>query len=294
MVHSRHLFHRRLFKSDEDCPLYLQKVSEQILRKCHGLPLAIIAISGLLANKEKTEHLWNQVKDSIGRALERNPNVKGMMKILSLSYFDLPLYLKTCLLYLSVYLEDSTIKKKGLIRRWIAEGFIHSEGRYTAYELGERCFNELLNRGLIQPGVTNDYGIVKSCRVHDTILDFIISKSIEENFVTVLGVPILTIGNQSKVVRRLCLQGVKKRNSTVLTADLVFSHVRSLTMVRGLLEIPSLEEFRHLRVLNLKDSSELKDHHLENIVRFFQLRCLNLKRTGISKLPEQIGCLGCL
>ncbi|KAM3245578.1 hypothetical protein ACQJBY_056733 [Aegilops geniculata] len=294
MVHSRQLFHRRLFKSDEDCPSYLQEISEQILEKCHGLPLAIIAISGLLANTERTEALWNQVKDSIGRALERNTSVEGMMKILSLSYFDLPLCLKTCLLYLSVYLEDSTIKKKGLIRRWIAEGFIRSDGRYTACELGERCFNELLNRGLIQPRETNDYGIVKSCRVHDTILDFIISKSIEENFVTLLGVPILKIGKQSKVVRRLCLQGLKEGNSTILTSGLVLFHVRSLIVVRGLLEIPSLEEFTHLRVLNLKDCSELKDHHLENIVRLFELRYLNLKGTEISKLPEQFGNLGCL
>uniref|UniRef100_A0A8R7UVZ6 Disease resistance protein RPM1 n=1 Tax=Triticum urartu TaxID=4572 RepID=A0A8R7UVZ6_TRIUA len=149
MVHSRQLFHTRLFKSDEDCPSYLQEISKQILKKCDGLPLAIIAISGLLANTEKTKVLWNQVKDSIGHALERNPSVEGMMKILSLSYFDLPPYLKICLLYLSMYLEDSTIEKEDLIRRWIAEGFIHREGRYTAYELGERCFNELLNRGLI-------------------------------------------------------------------------------------------------------------------------------------------------
>ncbi|VAI63674.1 unnamed protein product [Triticum turgidum subsp. durum] len=293
MVHSRHLFHGRLFKSDEDCPSYLQEISEQILEKCLGLPLAIIAISGLLANREKTEDPWNQVKDSIGRALERNPNVEGMMKILSLSYFDLPLHVKTCLLYLSVYLEDSTIKKKGLIRRWIAEGFIHSERRYTTYELGEKCFNELLNRGLIQPGKTNEYGIVKSCRVHDTILDFIISKSIEENFVTLLGVPILTIGKQMKVVRRLCLQGVKEENSIVVTTGLVLSHVRSLIVGRDLLEIPSLEEFRHLRVLDLS-YQPLEDHHLESIVRLFQLRYLNLKGTEISKLPEQIGRLGCL
>nr|UBY07615.1 NBS-LRR disease resistance protein [Dasypyrum villosum] len=295
MVHSRQLFHRRLFKSDEDCPSYLEEISEQILEKCDGLPLAIIAISGLLANTERRENMWNQVKDSIGRALERNPSVEGMMKILSLSYFDLPAYLKTCLLYLSIYQEDSTIEKEYLIRRWIGEGFIHTDGRYTAYELGERCFNELVNRGLIQPAKTSEYGIVKSCRVHDTILDFIISKSIEENFVTLLGVPILTIGNQSKVVHRLCLQGVEEGNSPVLTADLVFSHVRSLTVVRGLLKIiPSLEEFRHLRVLDFMYCSELEDHHLENIVRLFQLRYLNLRRTKISKLPEQIGHLGCL
>ncbi|XP_037451131.1 disease resistance protein RGA5-like [Triticum dicoccoides] len=294
MVQSRQLFHRRLFKSDEDCPSHLENVSDEILQKCDGLPLAIIAISGLLANTEKTKDLWNQVKDSIGRALERNPSVEGMMKILSLSYIDLPHHLKTCLLYLSMYLEDSTIAKEGLIRRWIAEGFIHREGRYTTYELGERCFNELLNRGLIQPGKTNIYGEVMSCRVHDTLLDFIISKSIEENFVTLLGVPILKIGNQSKGIRRLCLQGAVEGNSTILTAGLVLSHVRSFTMVRGLLEIHSFEEFRHLRVLNLMDCSELEDHHLENIVRLFQLRYLNVEGTKISKLPEQIGRLGCL
>ncbi|KAM3245589.1 hypothetical protein ACQJBY_056739 [Aegilops geniculata] len=294
IVHSRQLFYTRLFKSDEDCPSYLQEISEQILEKCDGLPLAIIAISGLLANTERTENIWNQVKDSIGRALERNPSIEGMMKILSLSYFDLPAYLKTCLLYLSIYLEDSIIEKNGLIRRWIAERFIHRDGRYTAYEFGERCFSELLNRGLIQPGETNRYGKVKSCHVHDTILDFIISKSIEENFVSLLGIPILTIGNQSKVIRRLCLQGVTEGNSTILTTGLVLSHVRSLIAVRGLLEIPSLEEFRHLRVLHLMDCSEFKDHHLENIVRLFQLRYLNLRGTGISKLPEQIGRLGCL
>ena len=294
MMHSRQLLYRRLFRSDEDCPSYLQEISEQILEKCHGLPLAIIAISGLLANTEKTEVLWNQVKDSIGCALERIPSVEGTMKILSLSYFDLPPYLKTCLLYLSMYLEDSTIEKEDLIRRWIAEGFIHREGRYTAYEIGERCFNELLNRSLIQPGETDDYGNVDSCRVHNIILDFIISKSIEENFVTLLGVPILRTWDQSKVIRRLCLQGAKEENLTVLTAGLVLSHVRSLIVVGGLVEIPSLEEFRHLRVLDLMDCSKLEDHHLENIVRLFQLRYLNLKGTEISKLPEQIGRLGCL
>ncbi|KAF7087330.1 hypothetical protein CFC21_090530 [Triticum aestivum] len=293
MVHSMQLFHRRLFKPDENCPSYLQEVSKQILEKCHGLPLAIVAISGLLANTGREENMWNQVKDSIGRALERNSTVEGMMKILSLSYFDLPPYLKTCLLYLSIYLEDSTIGKKGLIKRWIAEGFIHTEGRYTTYDLGEMCFNELLNRGLIQPVETNEYDKVESCRVHDTILDFIISKSIEENFVTLLGDPILTIKNQSKVVRRLCLQGAKEGNSTVLTTGLVLSHVRSLIVVRGAVEIPSLAEFRHLRVLDLSDQS-LKEQHLENIVKLFQLRYLNLECTIISKLPEQIGRLGFL
>ncbi|KAI4983396.1 hypothetical protein ZWY2020_023888 [Hordeum vulgare] len=293
IVHSRELFQRRLFNSKEDLPTYLEKVSDEILKKCDGLPLAIIAISGLLANIERTEDIWNQVKDSIGHALERNPTIEGMMKILSLSYFDLPPHLKTCLLYLSIFSEDSSIKKNDLIRRWIGEEFIHNEGRYTAHEIGERCFHELLNRGLIQPGMTDKYGKVKSCRVHDTILDFIISKSIEENFITSLGVPVLTNGIQNKVVRRLSLHS-NQGNSAITTSGLVFSHVRSLNVFGNSARIPSLEEFRHLRVLDLKHCHQLEDDNLGNIVRLLQLRYLNLKSTRICGFPEQIGRLGCL
>ncbi|KAM0855311.1 hypothetical protein ACQ4PT_049879 [Festuca glaucescens] len=294
VVHSRQLFRRRLFDSNEDFPAHLEKVSDEILRKCDGLPLAIIAISGLLANRERTEDLWNQVKDSIGQALERNPSVERMMNILSLSYFDLPPRLKTCLLYLSVFPEDSIIEKKCLIRRWIAEGFIRKADRHTIHEIGERCFNELLNRSLIQPVKTNKYGEVRTFRVHDMILDFIISKSIEENFVTLVGVPILPTRTQRKVVHRLSLQVVRKANSTIPIAGLLLSHVRSINVFGDSVEIPSLEVFRHLCVLDFKDCHQLEQHHLENIVRLFQLRYLNLKHTGIREIPEQIGRLGFL
>ncbi|VAI51787.1 unnamed protein product [Triticum turgidum subsp. durum] len=210
MVHSRQLFYTRLFNSEENCPSYLEIVSEQILKKCAGLPLAIIAISGLLANTERTEGPWKEVEDSIGRALERNPSVEGM-KILSLSYFELPAHLKSCLLCLSTFPEDSVIRKKVLINRWIAERLIHTEAGYsTTYEFGERCFNELINRSLIQPLKMGNYDRVKSCRLHDTILDFIISKSVEENFVTLVGVPSLSVGTQSKVRRLSCKPASKK------------------------------------------------------------------------------------
>ena len=93
------------------------------------------------------------------------------MGILSLSYFDLPYHLKACLLYLSIFPEDYEIDQKRLVQLWVAEGFVPAESTCTLYELGEKYFNELINRNLILPGNMNKWtGEVDACRVHDTIV----------------------------------------------------------------------------------------------------------------------------
>ncbi|CAM0953265.1 unnamed protein product [Alopecurus aequalis] len=288
IVNSRKLFYRRLFNSEEKCPSHLEEVSDQILEKCDGLPLAIIAIAGLLANKKRTKDQWDQVKNSIGCALERNPSVEGMMKVLSLSYFDLPHHLKTCLLYLSIFPEDYNIRKDDLIKRWIAEGFFYQESGYTAQELGERCFNELINRSLIQPWETDLYYEVSSCQVHDIVLEFIVSKAIEENFVTLVGVPGVTTVTKGKV-RRLSVQAGQQGDFIQSTSCMVLSNVRSIDVFGEETQVPSLVEFPLLRVLNLQCPGS--HYSLANIGGLFQLRYLNLTGYHIHELPEQIGYL---
>lgn len=58
---SQRLFFKRLFFSSDDCHPDLRKVCSDILKKCSGLPLAIISIAGLLANRSKTLEVWNNV-----------------------------------------------------------------------------------------------------------------------------------------------------------------------------------------------------------------------------------------
>jgi disease resistance protein RPM1 len=289
-LHSRELFYRRLFNPEEDCPIELEKIYHEILKKCGGLPLAIIAISGLLAHKRSTKDQPFHVLNSIGG--KETSYLEALRNVISLSYYDLPHQLKTCLLYLSVFPEGYIIKKQDLIRRWIAEGFIHKEDGYTKHELGEKYFHELINRGLIHPEKTDKYYNVRSCHVHDVVLDFIIWKSIEENFVTFAGTLGSDITPQSKV-RRLSLQAGEQGNNN-LPMGVVFSHTRSLNVFGNSAEIPCLDEFLHLHVLNFRGCNRLLNHHLENVSRLFQLRYLNLRDTRVSELPEEIGHLECL
>ena len=69
---SKKLFFQRLYGSIDKCPDYLKDISYKILEKCDGLPLAIVSISGLLANKPQTEDEWDRVQNSIGRGLGKD------------------------------------------------------------------------------------------------------------------------------------------------------------------------------------------------------------------------------
>jgi disease resistance protein RPM1 len=177
------LFYGRIFGSQDRCPERFSQVSDKILKKCGGVPLAIITIASLLANKSDDITQWQEVCSLIGSGIGSN---NDMRKILSLSYYDLPSHMKTCFLYLSMYPEDYEISRDSLIWMWMSEGFIQPRKKEDdLFELGTSYFNDLINRSLVQPVFDNEnndrlYG----CRVHDMILDLMCSLSREENFVT--------------------------------------------------------------------------------------------------------------
>ncbi|KAL7171024.1 hypothetical protein ACSBR2_035813 [Camellia fascicularis] len=140
------LFCKKTFQ-EKDCPRHLIELSERILGRCEGLPLAIVAIAGVLASKDYNRvDEWELVNRSLGAEVEGS----DMMKILLLSYNDLPYYLKSCFLYLSIFPEDHLIGWMSLIRLWVAEGFVEVKHGKTPEEVAEAYIYELLNRSLIQ------------------------------------------------------------------------------------------------------------------------------------------------
>ncbi|XP_044386729.1 disease resistance protein RGA5 isoform X1 [Triticum aestivum] len=151
---SQRLFYRRIFQNEHGCPVELEEVSIDILRKCGGVPLAVIAIASLLASNQqmKSKDQWCNLLESIGHGLIGGDVVEDMKKILSFSYYDMPPHLKSCFLYLSIFPEDCEIEIERLIWRWIAEGLIHHEEQgKSLFEVGESYVNELINRSMIMP-----------------------------------------------------------------------------------------------------------------------------------------------
>ncbi|XBJ14008.1 hypothetical protein VPH35_006111 [Triticum aestivum] len=287
--HSEGLFFKRIFGSENSCPHMFIEVSKAILKKCGGLPLAIISISGLLANRPRVKEEWEKVKRSIGSDLNKSQSLEGMKNILSLSYNDLPPNLKTVLLHLSNFPEDYVIDRERLVRQWIAEGFISEERGRSCQEVAESYFYELINKSLVQPVDIRYDGKVQACRVHDMMLELIISKSIEKNFITVVNGSQTVWGNSQCSIRRLSIQDIDQELASELSKkDL--SHVRSLiiTASRCMKHLPSLAKFETLRVLDFEDCQSLTESDMKGMENLFQLKYLSFRSTGISELPSGI------
>jgi disease resistance protein RPM1 len=276
------LFCMKAFRGEHKavCPPELEKMSRNILKKCEGLPLAIVAIGGLLSKKKNEGLEWKKVHDCLATELKSNNDLGSLRRILQLSYDDLPYYLKQCYLYLSVFPEDYLIKRMKLIRLWIVERFVEEKQGFTMEEVAEEYLNELVNRSLIQVVEMNYFNRVKTCRVHDLMREIIQMKSREESFVMIANGA--RIGQNEKV-RRLSIH----ENSEEVHSDMRFPYLWSL------LSFSSHYSFEHgfrnyklLRVLNL-DRAPLYSF-LPELVELIHLRYLSLRWTMISELPDTI------
>ena len=297
---SKILFDSKIPSSEKHSQL---EGSEELLKMCGGMPLAITITAGLLLRK------------SACLPLDQYHSEQGMRKILKISYDDLTLPVKSCFLYLSAFPENYTIKKDRLIRRWGAERFIPKRNEESLWEIGESYFNELISRRLIQPAFDDDDDHPTGCTIHDDVFDFIESLSSEENFVTA-GAKLKSGLFPCDSVRRVCLdcdeddEGDTLFSSTYCTLEqnsrdssddeqnsssdkdeatsLHLSQVRSLAFYGDVRRIPDLSIFKFVRVLDLTDGKGLENEQLESIGRLSLLRYLGLGGTKVTKVPQQI------
>ncbi|CAL4985662.1 unnamed protein product [Urochloa decumbens] len=282
---SMELFFNRVFGSKPEFSEQLKEYSKDIIRKCSGLPLATIVIASVLACQPNNSELWHHVKECLSS--RDSLSSEDMLKeIIGLSYYTLSRQLKTCLLYFSLYPEGYTFLKSDLVKQWTAEGFISAVAGKGANEVAECYFDELVSRGLVQTNHINLTDEVMFYTVHSTVFEVIRHKSMEENFTTVIDYS-ETIPKLSAKVRRLSLSFSNAKYATK-PEGFTLLPVRSLTFY-GLVEcLPSIVEFKLLRVLILEFWGDGEMFELGGICILFQLRYLRITTDFIIKLPVEI------
>uniref|UniRef100_A0ACD5V7Q2 Uncharacterized protein n=1 Tax=Avena sativa TaxID=4498 RepID=A0ACD5V7Q2_AVESA len=288
---SERLFFNRVFRSeDSGCASQYAEVSAQILKKCGGLPLAIITIASLLeTHQARSRSDWERIANSLGSNFAADPTLEGMRNILNLSYIHLPPRLRVCFLYLGLYPEDREVERDDLARQWVAEGFISSVSGLDLEDVAKSYFNELINRSMIQPGRVRD-GEVFSCRVHDMMLDLILRKCAEVNFLNAAYSYAEMEGMHTckYKVRRLSLNlragGASATPGSTLATSL--SQVRSFAQFGKSIYPPPVEYFKHIRVLVFKVAGSWTTN-LTAIGHLFQLRYLKFSAYSV-ELPAEI------
>ncbi|XVE99715.1 hypothetical protein REPUB_Repub03eG0224700 [Reevesia pubescens] len=298
------LFSRKAFpgnKTDQSYACSLKEfemLGREMMRKCKGLPLAIVVLGGLLATKRSWGQ-WKMVDSNIHAHLNKFPQQDhqdgAVNGILVLSYNDLPYYLKPCFLYLGHYPEDWEISKKELIRLWIAEGFIspsfENEGMLME-NVAEQFLEELINRCLVQVGRRDHTGTgVKTCRIHDLLRELCMEKAREENFFGIMDQPTdeTNLSLEPSMPRRVAIHPSKR--DVCLEGE--HPKLRSLLLFQDeyliRLNISKCNNFKFLRVLKVvreavwKVSSEIGQLH--------HLRYLGLASSGQIILPQSISKL---
>ncbi|KAL5560134.1 hypothetical protein UlMin_036345, partial [Ulmus minor] len=288
---SWNLFCKKTFQGNP-CPSHLETISRNILKRCEGLPLGIVAISGVLSCKDinKTEE-WNVVYRSLGAELEGNVKLQSVKRILSLSFNDLPYNLKSCFLYLSLFPEDSTFYSPDIVRMWIAEGFVQEMKGRTLEEVGESYFNELLNRSLVQLAegyINEDWNRFK---IHDLVRELVLAKAEDQNFAAIVSAKNPRVPEK---IRRLSMCTPLEN----LRGDYNFSRLRSLHFFP--LEDDSASSLtmsaffngglRLLKVLDCQNFPNL-ERFPEGITKLYNLRFLSLEGTEVTSVPPSIGKL---
>ena len=298
------------FDQNKKCPEELKDLSFDIVKRCEGLPLAIVAIGGLLATKGRDVFHWKHLLDSLSAELDSSPHLSYIKKILCFSYYDLPYYLKGCFLYLGMFPEDYSISCKRLVRMWIAKGFVKGKYGMTLEEVATKYLTELINRSLVQVSWTDSIGDVRNCRLHDLMREVTLSKSEELSFIRTSPEDLIS---HNGVARYLSICNKTNNFPTIIgnyqTHSVIFFEIEELpksllillfTKFKLLKELDfegvplnyipeELGNLLHLKYLSIRDT---KVKMLpKSIGKLQKLQTLDLKRSLVSELPVEINML---
>ncbi|XP_057958758.1 putative disease resistance protein RGA3 [Malania oleifera] len=238
-------------------------IGRDIVKKCGGVPLAAKVLGGIMRFKREKQE-WLSILESETWNVRESED--GIIAALKLSFDNLPsTSLKQCFAYTAIFPKDYFIERVKLIRLWMAQGFLESsqECGLEMEDKGNEYFNVLLQNSLFQDVGRDEYGDIRTCKMHDLVHDLAQSVSKSEILVLEAGYQ----GNEIPAVRHLSLTDYEEGKHIVGKDN--GKKLRTLILSKS-------------RVVNV--SNEL-------LVHSKCLRVLDLSRSEIKVLPDSVGKL---
>ncbi|KAH0470565.1 hypothetical protein IEQ34_000288 [Dendrobium chrysotoxum] len=241
----------RLFKQNALCgDENLMRIGQKIVNKCGGLPLAIKLLGSHL-RFERDEDKWMSILES--ELWDLDPGTNEIFPALKLSYQRMPIHLKPCFRYCSIFPKNNIPDKTHLVWLWMAQGYIQPKIRgKTTEEIGREYFDELLGRSFFQAIKFTDY-----FRMHDLVYDLAVSISNNE-FILMKSEG----GNQNKC---------RSNNARHLA---VHDELTNNEALKGILAFPFFSRHLALRSIFWYGRRIINDFHLLDSTR---LRVLHIE-----------------
>ncbi|XP_057810304.1 putative late blight resistance protein homolog R1B-16 [Salvia miltiorrhiza] len=200
-VESWELLSKTVF-GEKGCPLELEEIGKKIGESCKGLPLSIVVVGGLLAKSEHTRECWEEIGENLNASVVNLEDDERCLKILYMSYKQLPIHLKPCFLYMGVFPEDWEISMSKLIRYWVAEGFVKAISGKSLEEIAKEYLKDLFGRNLVLTS-TNYWGW-KCYQIHDLLRDLCLREAEKERFYNTVsnnvGISVLPPMSQARLL----------------------------------------------------------------------------------------------
>ncbi|KAF8019964.1 hypothetical protein BT93_G0601 [Corymbia citriodora subsp. variegata] len=294
---------KRMFPETEEIAKDMKSLGYKLLKKCEGLPLAILVLGGLLAINE-----WKMVYEKIN---SHPGDENNALKVLALSYDNLPWHLRPCFLYLSSFPKDVEIPAKKIIHMWIAEGFVSSNENDEVEYVANQYLKELVYRRMVQARLDLS-GNIKTCHLNNLMQDLCISKAKQESFLSIRNIQqdnemddcsssMAIEAKKTCETRRLSLRASAKVNiiPSIKSIGRTMLHLRTL-MFFGYSEDewkqfqPIFIGCKFLRVLKLEHLPEMSGNLPKSVGDLVHLRLLSFAGSWFESLPHSLGNLVCL
>ncbi|KAG2536845.1 hypothetical protein PVAP13_9NG225700 [Panicum virgatum] len=270
-------------RQDQNIEKAFEEIGRKIVQKCGGLPLAVKAIGSAL-RFEEDEETWTDILDSEHWDLPIREDI--VLPTLKLSYVRMPIHLKRCFVFFTLFPKGHIFLKENVIYLWTSLGILKQTSHQNPENIGNRYFNDLLHRTMVQR-VLLDEG--HNCfTIHDLFLD--LAKFVSGEDILKLDTQYMPYLNDASQNLRRCFSKLFSHHiNVILPEDLRgLRHLRALDLSRSALtSLPeSIGELKLLRYLCIFQTRIAKLP--ESMCSLYNLKVLDARTNMLRELPQDI------